>query len=215
MNSVRFLRAWLLALVVAGCLNVASAESDLGSISGFVKDPSGSVVPAAQVVVKNEATGTASHQPNESGHPPSPTFLPDCTRCGLKPRVSRDSRVQEIDSIPARPARCGSYADRWSSDGNCRSDGIGASLADGVGNPRVAGHSPTDRSAGVKRPQPGGVGGIGARRAAWQRFRPELRHEPGSVKFQRVAQPRKPHHLRRCAGSPHPFERLRYRRGGR
>ena len=51
------------------CLNVAFAQSDFGSISGFVKDPSGAVVPKAQVSVKNEATGTERRtNTNESGY---------------------------------------------------------------------------------------------------------------------------------------------------
>src|SRR5690349_24100860 len=68
MNSVGSLRAALLALAVLVCLNIAFAQSDLGSISGFVKDPSGAVIPKAQVTVKNEATGTERKtSTNESG----------------------------------------------------------------------------------------------------------------------------------------------------
>jgi hypothetical protein len=68
MNSVRSQRAALLALAVILCLTVAYAQSDLGSISGFVKDPSGAVIPKAQVTVKNEATGTERKaNTNESG----------------------------------------------------------------------------------------------------------------------------------------------------
>src|SRR5579871_4970271 len=36
---------------------LAFAQTDIGSISGYVKDPSGGVIPKAKVTVKNEATG--------------------------------------------------------------------------------------------------------------------------------------------------------------
>ncbi|MCU1232150.1 MAG: hypothetical protein JWP63_117 [Candidatus Solibacter sp.] len=58
MNYVGSLRAALLALAALLCLNIAFAQSDLGTISGFVKDPSGAIIPKAQVTVRNEATGT-------------------------------------------------------------------------------------------------------------------------------------------------------------
>ena len=68
MNSVSSRRVMRLALAVVFCLSVAFAQSDLGSISGFVKDPSGAVIPKAQVTVKNEATGTERRTAtNESG----------------------------------------------------------------------------------------------------------------------------------------------------
>jgi hypothetical protein len=67
MNYVSSPRAALLALGVL-CASLAFAQSDLGSISGFVKDPSGAVVAKAQVTVKNEATGTERRATtNESG----------------------------------------------------------------------------------------------------------------------------------------------------
>jgi hypothetical protein len=36
---------------------ISIAQSDLGSIGGFVRDPSGGVVPKATVIIRNEATG--------------------------------------------------------------------------------------------------------------------------------------------------------------
>jgi len=67
MNRVCSARLVLLALL-AVCLSLY-AQSDLGSISGFVKDPSGATVPNAQVTVKNEATGTErTTNTNESGY---------------------------------------------------------------------------------------------------------------------------------------------------
>jgi hypothetical protein len=44
------------------------AQSDLGTINGFVKDPTGATVPGATVIVKNEATGTERRvSTNEAG----------------------------------------------------------------------------------------------------------------------------------------------------
>ncbi len=68
MNRVCSLRAMALALVLLLSTSLAFAQSDLGSISGFVKDPSGAVIPKAQVSVKNEASGTERRtNTNESG----------------------------------------------------------------------------------------------------------------------------------------------------
>jgi hypothetical protein len=48
----------LLGLVASLLFTLSAyAQSDYGSIVGFVKDPSGAIVPKAKVVVKNEATG--------------------------------------------------------------------------------------------------------------------------------------------------------------
>src|SRR5579871_5819788 len=77
MNQVRSRRTLMpavLALLVAGA---AFAQSDYGSISGFVKDPTGGVIPKSKVVVKNEATG--EEHPliaNESGYYRAPNLQP-------------------------------------------------------------------------------------------------------------------------------------------
>src|SRR6516225_4638031 len=69
MNSVRSLLRATVVLAAFVCSCLVYAQSDLGSISGFVKDPSGSVIPGAQVTVKNEVTGTErSTNTNESGY---------------------------------------------------------------------------------------------------------------------------------------------------
>ncbi len=63
-NHYVFTAALLLAVASLALL----AQSDLGSISGFVKDPTGATVPNATVIVKNEATGTERRvKTNESG----------------------------------------------------------------------------------------------------------------------------------------------------
>jgi hypothetical protein len=45
-----------------------SAQSDLGSISGYVKDPSGAVVPSAKVMVRNQTGIERQATTNESGY---------------------------------------------------------------------------------------------------------------------------------------------------
>jgi hypothetical protein len=68
MNSVGSKRASWLALAGLLCFSSAFAQSDLGSISGFVRDPSGAVIPKATVVVKNETTAVERRtSTNESG----------------------------------------------------------------------------------------------------------------------------------------------------
>jgi hypothetical protein len=58
MSRVRFYRVALLCLAIPFSLTfTAWGQSDYGSIGGFVKDPSGAVVPKAKVSARNEATG--------------------------------------------------------------------------------------------------------------------------------------------------------------
>ena len=68
MNRVCSLRALVLALVLLLSTSLAFAQSDLGSISGFVKDPSGAIVPRAKVSVKNESGLERQASTNESGY---------------------------------------------------------------------------------------------------------------------------------------------------
>ena len=70
MNFVRSTRVAVLAAVVFALIPSAMhAQSDAGSIVGFVKDPTGSVIPNAKVAVRNEATGIErATNANESGY---------------------------------------------------------------------------------------------------------------------------------------------------
>src|SRR3974377_419332 len=70
MNNVCSLRrVLLLSAVLLSVSALIYAQSDLGSICAFVKDPSGASVPNAKVVVKSQ-TGTLERQvtTNESGY---------------------------------------------------------------------------------------------------------------------------------------------------
>jgi predicted heme/steroid binding protein len=69
MNFVSSKRAMLFAaLIIALAASLAFAQSDLGSIAGFVKDPSGSTVPNAKVTVKNQSGLERQTTTNESGY---------------------------------------------------------------------------------------------------------------------------------------------------
>jgi hypothetical protein len=55
----------------------AFAQSDVGVITGFVRDPSGAVVPNAAIVVRNEAINEEHHvTADEQGHYTVPNLLP-------------------------------------------------------------------------------------------------------------------------------------------
>ena len=60
-----------LALILSVCLLAAGtllAQSDLGRISGFIKDPSGATIPNAKVTVQNKSGVTRQTTTNESGY---------------------------------------------------------------------------------------------------------------------------------------------------
>ena len=69
MSNVCFRRMAAILAIPLLIVAAAFAQTDIGAISGFVRDPSGGVVPKAKVVVKNESTGqefpTAT---NDSGY---------------------------------------------------------------------------------------------------------------------------------------------------
>ena len=66
---MRLVRVLQISLACALFSAIAVAQTDVGSIGGFVRDPSGGVVPKAKVVIRNEATGE-EHQAstNDSGY---------------------------------------------------------------------------------------------------------------------------------------------------
>ena len=68
MNQVCSKRGIILALIVVLAAAIAFGQSDLGSIAGFVKDPSGSTVPNAKVTVRNQSGLERTANTNESGY---------------------------------------------------------------------------------------------------------------------------------------------------
>jgi hypothetical protein len=62
---IKALLAFSVSLLSAAML---SAQSDLGTISGFIKDPSGAVIPNATVTVTNKSGVDRTATTNESGH---------------------------------------------------------------------------------------------------------------------------------------------------
>ena len=60
---------WSASLLGVGLCAIAFAQSDYGSIGGFVRDPAGAVLPKAKVRIRNE--GTREEHPvttNDSGY---------------------------------------------------------------------------------------------------------------------------------------------------
>src|ERR1051326_7087127 len=68
MNRVSSWRVRLLALLLMLASSLLIAQSDLGSINGFVKDPSGSTVPGAKVTARNQSGLERQTTTNESGY---------------------------------------------------------------------------------------------------------------------------------------------------
>jgi hypothetical protein len=98
MNHVRSKRALILAMIVALAASLAFAQSDLGSITGFVKDPSGSVVPNAKVTVRNQTGLERQATTNEAGYytitniPPG-TYRVSVVAAGFKKFDSNENKL--------------------------------------------------------------------------------------------------------------------------
>src|SRR5438477_2734300 len=68
MSRVRSIQTVLLTLAVLFCFSFhAFAQSDLGTITGFVKDPTGATVPGAKVTVRNPTGLERTATTNDSG----------------------------------------------------------------------------------------------------------------------------------------------------
>jgi hypothetical protein len=94
----------LTILLFLGC-RVASAQSDVGTITGFVKDPSGAVVPSAKVVIRSEATGEEhAVTTDNSGHYTVPSLVPGLYTMtaevpGFKQFISKQNKLEANSTI--------------------------------------------------------------------------------------------------------------------
>lgn len=87
------------------CLGTAFAQSDNGSISGFVKDPSGASIPKAKVTLRNEGTGEEhTVTTNDSGYytvtniPPS-FYSASVEASGFKKFTSTHNRLEPNSAL--------------------------------------------------------------------------------------------------------------------
>ncbi len=80
MRKHAFAKVMHLCFALAVCLAfsiAAFAQSDVGTITGFVRDPTGAVVPNAKVTIKNEATNEEHTVTTDAaGHYTVPSLLP-------------------------------------------------------------------------------------------------------------------------------------------
>jgi hypothetical protein len=102
------LRRFQVAAATLTLLSIATllhAQTDNGSIVGYVKDPSGAFVPKAKVVLKNEATGVESRTTtNQSGYfvvnsVPSGFYSLDAEAAGFKKYESLHNKLDANSTL--------------------------------------------------------------------------------------------------------------------
>ena len=110
----KFLYVCLASAVLAIFSGTIFAQSDLGTINGTVRDPSGAAVPNATVTVKNQANGSERSATTNQGGLYSVTNIPpgmynvSVTASGFKKFESSNNKLD-----PASYASGGRYARRW------------------------------------------------------------------------------------------------------
>src|SRR5256885_2340615 len=98
--------ALFMSLVVSG---LALAQSDLGTISGYVKDQSGATVANAKITVQNDRGVTRQATTNEAGYyavtniPPG-RYTVTVEAPGFQKYESRDNKLDPSASLAIDPA---------------------------------------------------------------------------------------------------------------
>lgn len=86
-------------------LTALFAQSDVGTITGYIRDPSGAVVPNSKVVIRSEATGEEHTVTTDTqGHYTVPSLIPGnytltASAAGFKQFVSKANKLQANSTI--------------------------------------------------------------------------------------------------------------------
>ncbi|HEX7958487.1 MAG TPA: carboxypeptidase-like regulatory domain-containing protein, partial [Terriglobales bacterium] len=100
-------RCLVAVLVLSLCIlfsGVLFAQSDLGGISGFVKDPSGAIVPNAKIIVRNDRGIERQATTNENGYyiitniPPG-LYTMTAEASGFRTFQSKDNKLDPSASL--------------------------------------------------------------------------------------------------------------------
>jgi len=76
-HSLRLARLCLALALCFAFSGISFSQSDVGSITGFVRDQTGAVIPNAQVIITNEGTGEQhSVTADAQGHYTVPNLVP-------------------------------------------------------------------------------------------------------------------------------------------
>ena len=100
----RRMRVLLLSALSFLCVSVLLAQSDLGTISGFVKDSTGATIPNATVKVRNQAGVERQVTTNETGHytitnvPPG-VYSVNVQAQGFKAYTSADNKLDPSGNL--------------------------------------------------------------------------------------------------------------------
>ena len=191
MNRVCSTRAVLLVLIALLCSSVMFGQSDLGSISGFVKDPTGAVIPNAKVTVRNPTGLERTTNTNDSGlytitNIPPALYSITVEAPGFKKYESTNNKLDPSSTLAIDVnLAVGSATETVEVSGNR------VPVANRIRGGHDGRHPPANRRARNQRPQSDQYGEPGSGRPRRQHLRSELQFQPGSLELQRFAESRK------------------------